>query len=88
MIIFDILFCASSSKVKSMEVGLTVGLKNQQGTLELSLLECGCHVKDLSIKLDGGVSWLYQGYAIRVHNLILTRKTILSLYLALVIKLE
>ncbi|XP_058218808.1 putative BPI/LBP family protein At1g04970 [Rhododendron vialii] len=48
-------------EVKSMEVGLTVGLKNQQGTLELSLLACGCHVKDLSIKLDGGVSWLYQG---------------------------
>lgn len=51
----------ASVEVESMEVGLTVGLKNQQGTLELSLLECGCHVKDISIKLDGGVSWLYKG---------------------------
>ncbi|KAL6999199.1 hypothetical protein U1Q18_000359 [Sarracenia purpurea var. burkii] len=48
-------------EVEGMEVGLTLGLKNQQGILELSLLECGCHVKNISIKLDGGASWLYQG---------------------------
>ncbi|KAL0328529.1 UNVERIFIED_CONTAM: putative BPI/LBP family protein [Sesamum calycinum] len=31
------------------------------GSLKLSLLECGCNVNDISIKLDGGASWLYQG---------------------------
>lgn len=44
-----------------MEVGLTLGLKNQEGTLKLSLMDCGCYVKDISIKLDGGASWFYQG---------------------------
>lgn len=47
-----------------MVVGLTATLENQEGKLKLHLLECGCHVKDISIKLDGGASWLYQGYAI------------------------
>lgn len=53
---------ATSAKVEGIEVGLTLGLENQQGNLKLSLLECGCYVKDISIKLDGGASWLYQGY--------------------------
>ncbi|KAG8642116.1 hypothetical protein MANES_12G056200v8 [Manihot esculenta] len=44
-----------------MQVGLTLGLENQNGTLKLSLINCGCYVKDVSIKLDGGASWLYQG---------------------------
>ncbi|GMP65205.1 hypothetical protein CsSME_00026109 [Camellia sinensis var. sinensis] len=48
-------------EVKGMEIGLTLGLKNQQGTLELSLLQYGCHVEDISIKMEGGASWLYQG---------------------------
>ncbi|CAJ1964031.1 unnamed protein product [Sphenostylis stenocarpa] len=47
-------------KVTGMQVGLTVNLRNQEGTLKLSLLDYGCHVGDLSIKLDGGASWLYQ----------------------------
>lgn len=50
-------------KVEGMEVGLTLGLENQEGTLKLSLFDCGCYVKNISIKLDGGASWLYQGYA-------------------------
>lgn len=50
------------AKVEGMEVGLTLNLKNQQGNLKLSLLDCGCYVEDISIKLDGGASWLYQGY--------------------------
>lgn len=45
-------------KVEGMEVGLTLGLENQKGTLKLSLMDCGCHVNDISIKLDGGASWL------------------------------
>ncbi|XP_057978017.1 putative BPI/LBP family protein At1g04970 [Malania oleifera] len=51
----------ASVQVEGMEVGLTLGLRNQEGKLRLSLLECGCYVKDVSIKLDGGASWLYQG---------------------------
>ncbi|XP_052736949.1 putative BPI/LBP family protein At1g04970 isoform X2 [Vigna angularis] len=48
-------------QVKSMEVGLTLGLENQEGSLKLKLKDCGSNVKDISIKLDGGASWLYQG---------------------------
>lgn len=47
-------------KVEGMQVGITVALENQGGTLKLNVLESGCHVEDLSIKLDGGASWLYQ----------------------------
>lgn len=50
-------------KVEGLEVGLTLGLGIQDGTLKLTLKDCGCYVKDISIKLDGGASWLYQGYA-------------------------
>lgn len=51
-------------KVEGLEVGLTLGLENHEGTLKLSLMECGCYVRDISIKLNGGASWLYQGYVI------------------------
>ncbi|CAK9133409.1 unnamed protein product [Ilex paraguariensis] len=51
----------ASVEVEGMDVGLTLGLENQRGSLKLSILECGCYVKDVSIMLDGGVSWLYQG---------------------------
>ncbi|KAF2284848.1 hypothetical protein GH714_031201 [Hevea brasiliensis] len=51
----------ASVQVEGMQVGLTLGLENQNGTLKLSLMDCGCYVKDISIKLDGGASWLYQG---------------------------
>ncbi|KAL6202422.1 hypothetical protein ACLB2K_026130 [Fragaria x ananassa] len=52
---------AASIQVEGMEVGVTLALKDQQGSLKLSVLDCGCYVKDISIKLDGGASWLYQG---------------------------
>ena len=61
---------ATAGKVEGMEVGLTLGLENQEGFLKLVLKDCGCHVNDISINLDGGASWLYQGYAsihIRFH---------------------
>ncbi|XVF81533.1 hypothetical protein PTKIN_Ptkin15bG0162800 [Pterospermum kingtungense] len=48
-------------KVEGMDVGLTLGLKIHEGTLNLSLLDSGCYVKEITIKLDGGASWLYQG---------------------------
>ncbi|PQQ01424.1 hypothetical protein Pyn_24089 [Prunus yedoensis var. nudiflora] len=51
----------ASIQVEGMEVGVTLALNGQEGTLKLSVLECGCYVKDISVKLDGGASWLYQG---------------------------
>lgn len=50
------------AQVSGMEIGLTLSLKNQQGSLALSLVENKCSVKGISINLDGGASWLYQGY--------------------------
>lgn len=49
-------------KVKGMEIGLSLGLESDDGGLKLSLSECGCHVKDIFIELEGGASWFYQGY--------------------------
>ncbi|KAK9072257.1 hypothetical protein SSX86_008690 [Deinandra increscens subsp. villosa] len=51
----------ASVQVEGMEIGMTLGLYNQQGTLRLSPQDCGCYVSYISIKLDGGASWLYQG---------------------------
>lgn len=50
----------ASVKVEGMQVGLTFGLGNKEGSLKLSLMECGCFVENLTIKLEGGSSWLYQ----------------------------
>lgn len=51
-----------------MEVGLSLGLENSEGSMKLSIKECGCNVENISIKLDGGASWLYQGYDILKQN--------------------
>ncbi|XP_009591353.1 putative BPI/LBP family protein At1g04970 isoform X1 [Nicotiana tomentosiformis] len=51
----------ASIQVEGMDVGISFNLTNNQGSLMLSPLDCGCSVKDISIKLDGGASWLYQG---------------------------
>ncbi|CAN0920714.1 Putative BPI/LBP family protein At1g04970 [Linum grandiflorum] len=51
----------ASVQVEGMEVGLTLGLKNQNGSLKLSVMECGCIVKDIKINVKGGASWFYQG---------------------------
>lgn len=67
---------ATRFKVDGMEVGLTLSLENQQGNLKLSLLECGCYVRDISIQLNGGASWLYQGY--HLCNLFLVTSRISS----------
>ncbi|CAI9773405.1 unnamed protein product [Fraxinus pennsylvanica] len=52
---------SATIRVEGMEIGLTLSLKNLQGSLKLSVPDCGCNVKDISIKLDGGASLLYQG---------------------------
>nr|VDD41548.1 unnamed protein product [Brassica oleracea] len=51
----------ASVQVEGMEIGLSLGLLSDKGGLKLSLSECGCHVKDISIELEGGASWFYQG---------------------------
>ncbi|XP_072977105.1 putative BPI/LBP family protein At1g04970 [Typha angustifolia] len=53
---------SASIEVEGMEVGLTMSMKNHNGTLDLSVLECGCYMRDLIINLNGGASWFYQGF--------------------------
>ncbi|KAL4555449.1 hypothetical protein LXL04_038068 [Taraxacum kok-saghyz] len=48
-------------KVMGMETGTKLGLHNQEGSLNLYVMECNCHMRDISIDLNGGASWLYQG---------------------------
>ncbi|XP_022846036.1 putative BPI/LBP family protein At1g04970 isoform X1 [Olea europaea var. sylvestris] len=52
---------SATIRVEDMDIGLTLSLKNLQGSLMLSVQDCGCNVKDISIKLDGGASLVYQG---------------------------
>ncbi|WOL12071.1 BPI/LBP family protein [Canna indica] len=49
-------------QVEGMEVGLTMTMENKNGTLKLTVTQCGCYMENLVIKLDGGASWLYQGF--------------------------
>ncbi|XP_020114957.1 putative BPI/LBP family protein At1g04970 isoform X2 [Ananas comosus] len=49
-------------KVEGMEVGLTMSMKNKNGTLQLTAMECGCYMEELIITLNGGASWFYQGF--------------------------
>ncbi|XP_038690731.1 putative BPI/LBP family protein At1g04970 [Tripterygium wilfordii] len=51
----------ASVQVENMQVGITATIKEEEGTIKLFLLDCGCSVEDISIDLDGGASWLYQG---------------------------
>ncbi|KAM0917594.1 hypothetical protein ACQ4PT_009103 [Festuca glaucescens] len=51
----------ASILVQGMEVGITMEIKNYNGSLALNVSQCGCYVKDLEISLDGGASWFYQG---------------------------
>lgn len=52
----------ASVKVEGMQAGLTFGLRNEGGALKLSFLECGCFIRDLDIKVEGGIAWLYQWF--------------------------
>ncbi|CAN6182710.1 unnamed protein product [Urochloa humidicola] len=53
--------CGNASiQVEGMEVGVSMGMKNQNGSLKLSVMECGCYMKELDITLNGGASWFYQ----------------------------
>ncbi|XP_037434907.1 putative BPI/LBP family protein At1g04970 [Triticum dicoccoides] len=52
----------ASVQVEGMDVGVSMGLKNKNGSLKLFVMECGCYMKDLDITLNGGSSWFYQGF--------------------------
>ncbi|MFS7999343.1 putative lipid binding protein BPI/LBP [Helianthus anomalus] len=49
-------------KVNGMEMGITLGLDIRDGSMKLSNIQSNCHIDDISIDLDGGASWLYQGF--------------------------
>lgn len=49
-------------KVKGIEVGSTLQLDEQNGTLYLISMECGTLVNDIIITLDGGASWFIKGW--------------------------
>nr|TKW33757.1 hypothetical protein SEVIR_2G260700v2 [Setaria viridis]TKW33765.1 hypothetical protein SEVIR_2G260700v2 [Setaria viridis] len=55
-----------------MEVGVSMGMKNQNGSLKLSVMECGCYMKELDITLNGGASWFYQVFIDAFSNHIRT----------------
>jgi lipopolysaccharide-binding protein len=50
-------------KVEGMKVGLTMSMKSNNGTLELTVSDVSCYIEECVISLDGGASWLYQGYS-------------------------
>ncbi|XVF03749.1 hypothetical protein REPUB_Repub05bG0020300 [Reevesia pubescens] len=52
---------SATVQVQGMVVWVNAAIINQEGTLKLLLLDSGCHVEDISIDVDGGASWLYQG---------------------------
>uniref|UniRef100_A0A0E0QSX1 Lipid-binding serum glycoprotein C-terminal domain-containing protein n=3 Tax=Oryza TaxID=4527 RepID=A0A0E0QSX1_ORYRU len=52
----------ASIQVDGMDVGISMGMKNQNGSLKLFVTECGCNMKSLDISLNGGASWFYQGF--------------------------
>lgn len=45
-----------------MDVKISVNLVNDDGSLKIALLESDCTVKSIGIDINGGASWLYQGY--------------------------
>ena len=62
-----------------MDVGVSMGLKNENGSLKLFVMECGCYMKDLDITLNGGSSWFYQGYVVHSSIFFNTLSTPLSM---------
>uniref|UniRef100_A0ACD5XV44 Uncharacterized protein n=1 Tax=Avena sativa TaxID=4498 RepID=A0ACD5XV44_AVESA len=51
---------SASIQVEGMDIGISMGMKNENGSLKLFVTECGCYMKDLDITVNGGSSWLYQ----------------------------
>ncbi|KAH9555834.1 hypothetical protein CY35_08G137300 [Sphagnum magellanicum] len=49
-------------EVTGMQAGVTFTLQAHNGTLRLTVVECGTYIEDLDIELHGGASWLYQWF--------------------------
>lgn len=62
------LFIDTFLQIEGMEVGVSMVMKNQNGSIKLSVSECTCYMEDLDITVNGGASWFYQMYV--VHNLL------------------
>ncbi|CAI0436295.1 unnamed protein product [Linum tenue] len=60
----------ASVQAEGMRVGVIAGVKEDGGTLKLSVLACGCQVEDVSIDVHGGASWLYQALVDAFQNTI------------------
>ncbi|XP_024362697.1 putative BPI/LBP family protein At1g04970 [Physcomitrium patens] len=49
-------------EVNGMQAGVTFTLTTHNGTLRLTVVECGTFIDDLDIELNGGASWLYRWF--------------------------
>lgn len=49
-------------KVKGIDVKTTVTLFDDNGSLKIASRESDCTVENIDIHINGGASWLYQGY--------------------------
>ncbi|KAL3679442.1 hypothetical protein R1sor_022398 [Riccia sorocarpa] len=58
----------ASVEVTGMQAGVTFSMNENNGTLSLSVEECGTYVEQLDISLHGGASWLYQWFAFAFYD--------------------
>lgn len=49
-------------KVNGMDLKITVTLVVDNGSLKIGSRASECTVKNIDIHINGGASWLYQGY--------------------------
>lgn len=49
-------------KVNEMDLKTTVTLVDDNGSLKIASRESDCKVRSIGIHINGGASWLYQGY--------------------------
>lgn len=55
-------------KVNGMDVKTTVTLVDDNGSLKLASRDSDCTVQNIDIHINGGASWLYQGYIFEYHS--------------------
>lgn len=51
---------AADIRVRGMQAGASVNIRELGGALDLIILQCGTYIDDLEVQLNGGTSWLYQ----------------------------
>jgi len=47
-------------QVSGVQAGVNFTLVAHNGTLRLTVVECGTYIDNLEIELEGGASWLYR----------------------------